>query len=166
MEDAELTAKRAFAALLYRQTTTKPFEAALAIFPDTGKALEISQTWPADDFVRQEIIRLSNKEAEDKNRLPGHEDLCRKVWSWIDGPTAGLMTFDEKIKAAKLYAELNGLVQKPEANTNVNNNTYHVLEVHNFGENADWERTLANQQQGLLIEGEKLLQADTNANDD
>jgi hypothetical protein len=164
MENEELS-KTAFAALLYRQPGVKPFEAALSLFPDTGVALRVSQEWPGDKFVLSELARFAGEDSAQENYTPGKEDLCKEVWEWVAGAKSSQLTFDERIKAAKLYAELNEMIKKPEpakVETNVNN--FAVAEIPVYASENDWERALQENQNGLMIEGQKLIAAEVSTN--
>lgn len=157
MED-EKRSKTAFAALLYKQPGVKPFEAALSLFPDTADALMVSQTWPRDPFVLEEIARFAGEESDEVNRIPGKEELSRKIWGWLEA--GGCMTMDEKIKAAKLYAELNSFIAKPEAPkpTEDQRPIFAVMQVTDHGEDVDWERKLLNNQNKLQDDGLKEIE--------
>lgn len=157
MDDETLT-KRAFAALLYKQASPRPFEAALQLFNDTGRALQVSQDWPKDPIVLAELVALGGAQSEEANRIPTKEDLLRKIWGWID-KQGGLMTFDEKIKAAKLFAELQDFIPKPGSN-NTTVVMPRVMLVQDNGDNLTWEQKLQQQQSNLIIEGEREIVGD------
>jgi len=165
MENEELS-KTAFAALLYRQPGVKPFEAALSLFPDTGVALRVSQEWPGDPFVLTELARFAGEDSAQENYMPGVEDLCKEVWSWVAGDNKEKLTFDERIKAAKLYAELNGMIKKPEAAPKEadTNPQFAVMEVPVHATESDWESALVKNQQNLMDEGKKLIAAESVSN--
>lgn len=158
--------KTAFAALLYSQPGVNPFQAALSLFPhDTGIALRISQTWPSDPFVLDEIGRFAGETSAQENAIPTKEDLMKTVWGWINN-TGGLMTFDEKIKAAKLYAELGTMIQKPEAAKPEDHTVTHkVFLARDFGEPETWEDKMLRNQQKLHADGLKEIQGDVIASD-
>jgi len=164
MEEQALE-KTAFAALLYNSPGVNTFEAALSLFPDTGEALRVSQQWPRDPFVLQEIARFAGESSAIENAIPTKEDLMRKVWGWID-TQGGLMTFDEKIKAAKLYAELGTMIQKPEP-VKADDQTFNhkVFMYRDFGTPENWEDKLLRQQQGLIEDGLKDIAGDVVASD-
>lgn len=152
--------KTAFAALLYNSPGVNTFEAALSIFPDTGEALRVSQSWPKDSFVLDEIARFAGESSAIENAVPTKEDLMKKVWGWIDS-ASGLMTFDEKIKAAKLYAELGTMIQKPEPVKSEDKTVNHkVVFMRDFGSPESWEDKLLRQQQGLIEDGLKDIAGD------
>lgn len=148
--------KTAFAALLYRQPGVNPFQAALTLFPDTADALYVSQNWPKDEFVLEQIARFAGEDSTAENYIPTKEDLLKKIWGWIDGPTSGLMSFDEKIKAAKLFAEIGSMIAKPEPVKPADQNVNHKVTLYrDFGPNESWEDKLVRQQMELIESGLK-----------
>jgi len=157
MED-QAREKTAYAALLYNQPGVNPFQAALTLFPDTAVALRVSQNWPRDEFVLDEIARFVGADSTAENYIPTKEDLLKKIWGWIDGPTSGLMSFDEKIKAAKLFAEIGSMIARPEpvkpADSTVN---HKVFMYRDHGPDESWEDKLLRQQQGLMEDGLKEI---------
>lgn len=157
MDDETLT-KRAFAALLYKQGSPRPFEAALQLFSDPGKALQVSNEWPRDPVVLAELVALGGADAEQANRIPTKEDLLRKIWGWLD-KQGGLMTFDEKIKAAKLFAELQDFIPKPGSN-NTTVVVPRVMLVNDNGDTLTWEQKLQQQQNALIEAGEREIVGD------
>lgn len=160
MEEQERE-KTAFAALLYRQPGVNPFQAALTLFPDTAIALRVSQTWPKDEFVLDEIARFAGADSTAENYIPTKEDLLKKIWSWIDGPTSGLVSFDEKIKAAKLFAEIGSMIQKPEPVKPQDSTVNHkVFMYRDFGDTETWEAKLLRQQQEMMNSGLREIAGD------
>lgn len=153
--DNEQQTKTAFAAILYRQPGANPFEVALSLFPDTSTALLVSQTWPRDPFVLDEIARFAGEQSADANRLPDKGELCREVWKWVTAPM-NVATIDEKIKAAKLYAEINAMIVKEAPSNNLTHNT--VMYVTDHGDELSWEQQLQRQQQGLIDDGVKDIE--------
>lgn len=148
--------KTAYAALLYNQPGVNPFQAALTLFPDTADALRVSQHWPRDPFVLDEIARFAGEDSTAEGFIPTKEDLLQKIWGWIDGPTSGLMSFDEKIKAAKLFAEIASMIQKPEPVKPSDQTVNHKVTLYrDFGPNESWEDKLARQQTELIESGLK-----------
>lgn len=153
--DNEQQSKTAFAAILYNQPGANPFEAALSLFPDTSTALLVSQTWPRDVFVLEEIARFAGEQSDKANQLPDKQELCREVWKWVTAPM-NLATIDEKIKAAKLYAEINSMIVKEAPTATHNTNT--VMYVTDFGTELSWEQQMQRQQQGLIDDGVKDIE--------
>lgn len=146
--------KTAYAALLYNQPGVNPFQAALTLFPDTADALRVSQAWPRDPFVLDEIARFAGEDSTAEGYIPTKEDLLQKIWGWIDGPTSGLMSFDEKIKAAKLFAEIASMIQKPEPVKPADQTVNHkVFMYRDHGTNETWEDKLLRNQQTLQEDG-------------
>lgn len=160
MENEELS-KTAFAALLYRQPGVKPFEAALSLFPDTGIALRVSQEWPIDAFVLSEVARFAGEDSAQENYTPGKEDLCKEIWSWVAGTERHKLTFDERIKAAKLYAELNEMIKKPEPiKQETNFMQFAVAEIPVWSNEQSWEAALVANQHQLMEDGLKQIAAE------
>lgn len=146
----EIQEKAAFAAILLREND--PFKAALALFPDnTNRALRIATEWPRDPEVIAAIKALEESGA-DMIGIPSKGALLRDIWQRMQGTTLPNgavvpVTPDEYQKLAKLYAEIQGFVQKP--GTVINNNNVvapKVLEVPSFGNLDEWE-ALAQRQQ-------------------
>ena len=165
MED-QAREKTAYAALLYNQPGVNSFQAALTLFPDTAIALRVSQTWPGDAFVLDEIARFAGADSTAENYIPTKEDLLKRIWGWIDGPTSVLLTFDEKIKAAKLYAEIGSMIAKPEqVKPQDSTGNHKVFMYKDFGANETWEAKLLRQQQGLIEDGLKDIAGEVVASD-
>lgn len=135
--------KAKFAALLLK-TPSEPFVAAMAVEPDNnGIALWIASHWIADDEVMAHQAKLRSM-GEDLSDLPSKADLARTVWQLTQ---QGL--FEDRIKAAKLYAEVRGFIDKtPPVAVNVNNNR--VMVIRDKGSNEEWENGVAKQQADLL----------------
>ena len=138
--------KLAYAALLLKaRTPDEQFAAAREIEPnEIGIALWIAHHWPHDEAVKAEMARLK-KTGADGDDLPTAADLARTVWSLTQ---VGL--FDDRIKAAKLYAEIRGLIKKPEAAVNVNVNNNRVMVIREKGTDAEWEDGVGKQQAALI----------------
>lgn len=139
----ETKLKAAFAALLLR-TPAEPFVAGLALFPnETARALWVATHWMNDDIVKAEMKRLRNAGA-DLDDLPNEADLLRTVWEMTQ---RGML--DDRVKAAKLYADIRGYISKgPAVAVNVSNNR--VMVIRDQGTNEEWEAKVAKQQANLL----------------
>lgn len=151
--------KAAFAALLYKDPGVNPMKIAMQLFSDTGDALRISQEWPRDPFILDEIARLADEQSTLENHVPTKEDLCREVWSWIAGDKSKFVTFDERIKAAKLFAELNKMIEKPEPakKDETPETSWPAFEIPVHGDDEQWEKDLAANQRKLQAEGARLV---------
>lgn len=121
-----------------------PFEAALMLIPDNhGMAAWVAVNWANDPEVLAERDRVRKEIGE--SLLPDKTDLCTLVWD-----LANKGCFDDRIKAAKLYGELRGYVEK--AAPAIVNNTFSpkVIQVTNHGTDAQWESAAEKQQRELL----------------
>lgn len=121
-----------------------PFEAALMLIPDNhGMAAWVAVNWANDPEVLAERDRVRKEIGE--SLLPGKTELCEHVWGMV---TKGM--FEDRLKAAKLYAELRGYIEK--AAPAVVNNTFSpkVIQVTNHGTNDQWEDAAEKQQRELL----------------
>lgn len=110
---------------------------------DGNVAIQIMRAWPNDPVVIEEQERLLATEGEE-TFLPSKSDLARLVWGIADSQTAAA---EDRLKAAKQYAELMGYVVKtPQVAIQVNK----VMQVKDFGEDDEWERKALEQQNKLL----------------
>lgn len=143
----QLALKPKFAAMLLEHPDNA-FIAAQAVFPDDmARALYIASHWLTDPDVLTEKARLRDKGADLKT-LPTKADLARRAWELTD---KGL--FEDRIKAMKLYADIMGHIEKPQAPvTNVNVTQNRVMVVKDKGTDAQWEEGVAKQQTQLLNE--------------
>jgi len=143
----ELAAKEKFARLLLKEPSD-PFAVALKVFPDdTKRALWVANNWPTDP----EVLGLQEKATEDEGELaflPTKGRLAREVWDMMHDKYTDAATF---AKLGKLYAEIMGLIEKPQVavTTNVQNVTNKVMIVRENGSDAEWERKLLEQQTRL-----------------
>lgn len=143
--EEEAEAKRRYAQALLR--TPEPLAAALELYPDDTKiAAWIAAHWSKDAEVVAEKERL--KEAgEGKKGLADKTDLSRAIWDKMNGHILA----DDFAKLAKIYAEINGMIEKP-APPNVTANIIipKVIEIPNHGTDSEWEAKAEKQQQDLL----------------
>lgn len=150
----ETDEKAAYAALLLKERD--PFKAALMLFPDnTNRALRVANEWPNDAVVKAEQAKLTANDGE-LSFLPGKAELARDIWNRMQGTTlaGGVVippTPEEYAKLAKLYADVRGLIDRPQPNVNVNNTiVQRVVEVPVFQSSEDWEAAAARQQRESL----------------
>jgi len=145
--------KAAYAALLLKECD--PFKAALLLFPNnTNRALWVASHWPNDAEVKAEQKRLTD-EGGDMAFLPGKAELARDIWQRMQGTmlpngVTVLPTLEEYAKLAKLYADVCGLIEKPQANINLTTNVSRVVEMPVFANESEWEAEAARQQRELL----------------
>lgn len=142
--DEEAEAKKRYAYALIR--TPDPLGAALELYPDDTKiAAWIAKHWSKDPEVIAEKDRL--KETIGAKGLADKSDLSRAIWDRMNGPILS----DDFAKLAKIYAEVNGFIEKP-APPNVTANIIipKVIEIPNHGTDANWEALAEKQQKDLL----------------
>jgi hypothetical protein len=145
--------KRAFAAALLR-TPNDPMAAAVAVFGSdnagTGKRL-YAAAWlvQSPEIIALQQSLLSNGGV--KKFLNSKEDLARRVWEWTEKG----YSIEDRIKAAKLYAEIMDFLPKPGTAINVTANVRAVMEVPTSASSEQWERELAAQQERLAADAVK-----------
>jgi len=123
-----------------------PFKAAMAVFnQDVSKALTATQIWLKDpEFLK---IQQETKREKGKEYLPTKHDLARDVWEKMQ---AKWVEPDDYAKLAKLYAEINGFIEKgPTVAINTNLTTNKVMIVKQFQSADAWEEKAVIQQQAL-----------------
>lgn len=146
--ETERLQKKAFAEALM-QMPGKPFDAALQVTgTNTNRALWIATNWPNDAEVKAITAQLIEDGGE-MQFLPSKADLARKVWEL--GNTA--FEAKDRLAAYRLYGEIRGFIDKPNANVQINNNTNvdnRVLVVKDLGTDDDWEAKAEAQQRALV----------------
>lgn len=130
--------KPQYAAFLAHQPD--PFSAAQMLLPDQiGLASWVAQNWFHDPEVLEERDRIKKKIGE--SLLPDKTELLEKVWKMVE---TGFV--EDKLKAAKLYAEIRGFITK-EAPAVINNNiTNKVIYQKDHGTDDEWEKAAEAQQ--------------------
>jgi len=137
--------KLKFAAELLRNDND-PFKAAFAAVPhDPGMALQIAKAWFDDPVVTAEKDRLL-RSCDAKSFLPSKEKQLRDIYSLA---TDGKQSAEDRIKAHRLYAEINGFIEKPSTNGAINVLNQGVMIVREHGNDADWEAKAMAQQRTL-----------------
>lgn len=122
IDPLEMKTKFAEASLRY---PTQPFKAATTVFPQhIQAALFVSQEWLHDEFVLAEKDRLLSENGPD-HYLPSKYELAHEVFALATGTAIA----EDKIKAFKLYAEIQGMISKAPVNNNVVDNSVRVLMV-------------------------------------
>lgn len=136
----QTAAKKQYAEILTR--IPEPFAAALELYPDDTKiAAWIARNWPHDP----EVI-AAKKEIRNTEDLPNKTDLARAIWDKMQGPIMP----DDFGKLAKIYAEVNGYIEKPGPGVIAQIIIPKVIEVPNHGTNEEWEAKAEKQQKDLL----------------
>lgn len=139
--------KKAFAIALLHDPDDA-FRAAISVFPDNpGKALDIYGPWPHDDIVKayqNDYLKVKGSGAT----LPSKDSYARKVW---DMGMDIKNTIDERLKALRLYGDINGMIEKPGTiiNPTVQINNNKVMIIESKGSRAEWETALMEQQRKL-----------------
>lgn len=139
--------KREYAARLVEEPDV--FKAALIMFPDQEnihKALWIAGNWPYQPDVLAMVAEI--KAEINKWVKPTKDDLLERVWH-----LTGVGMLDDRLKAAKLYAELENFIPKP-VPVVVNNNTTLIqpkaIKYKDHGTDEEWEIAAEAQQRELL----------------
>lgn len=142
---SDLEHKRRFAELILK-TPGDPFPSALAIFPDNiQRAMHAAMQWPNDPEVLNILSELKGDVGE-MGFLPTKADLGRLVWDMANNKS---IETEDRLKAAKLYAEIRGFVEKPAQGPNVVVNQNRVMIVESHGNDDEWSAKLAQQQRTL-----------------
>lgn len=150
LED-EVAQKRAFArALLFHPTD--PYKAAIMVlgFENTGKALQIHLTWPLDQIVLQEQVRLIYEEGEE-TFLPSKLAVARRIFELAEGEH---VPAKDRLAAYRLYAEMMEMVPRPSAigvgHLTVNQQNNRVLVMKDHGTDDEHEQHTMRQQAKLI----------------
>jgi hypothetical protein len=130
--------------------TINAFKVALEMFPgDTALALQVSQEWTRDSFVKAERERFAD-ELGDLAFLPSKADLARAIWDKANA-TTGYICTEDFTKLMRLYAEVRGFIEKPglnvQTNVNVNNR---VMVITDHGTDEEWALKVKSQQARLI----------------
>lgn len=145
--------KKRFAAE-FLKSTTKSMEDAFRITctlfgADTRAAMEAAREWPHDP----EVIGYTNElvsELGDLHFLPTKADLAMLVWNISND---GRLPVEDRLKAARLYGDIRGFIERQQAGTVVNNNVLmqnKVMLVKDHGTDESWEQQVAAQQRRLI----------------
>ncbi len=119
--------KKAFGAALAKHE--QPFQAACAVFSDTGQALWVSQNWLVDPVV----IAAKAEQIKQETKLLDKEALSYKLLKFAEekDPSGRFFTCDHKdrINYLKLYAEIQGYIGKVDINASTNNFTNNTMKI-------------------------------------
>lgn len=144
--EQETANKKRYAEILIR--TPDPFVAALELFPDnTTWSAWIAKHWPKNPEViafKKDLVGSGFGADE----LPTKDDLSRAIWDKMNGPILP----DDFAKLAKVYAEVNKMIEKPSTTVSVTPQIIipKVIEIPNFGSAEEWEAKVEKQQKDLL----------------
>lgn len=146
MDPQDVALKERFAEAFLRDP--EALRAALAVVgPNhSSQALAIATTWPHDPYVIDYQAMLIEKYGAD-HFLPDKLQLAREIWRHAEN----IRDPDAKTKALKLYGEVTGILNRePHGPSSVVNNK--VMIIVDKGTNAQWEKSLAEQQDKLMLE--------------
>jgi len=143
--DEELDLKRKFAHAVLKSIET-PFKVAKSLVNSDILALRISKEWTQDPEViaeKERLIRTLGK----KHFLPSKEELAKELYKTAVEAT----DFDTKHKFYKLYAETQGMIEKPVTNNNIaiQNTANRIMVIRETGSDDAWEKKLKAQQEKL-----------------
>lgn len=140
--------KREFA-LRYLEYRRDAAKAAARLFPhDIASRMWALTELPFDPFVVQECERLLAEHGYERF-LPDKFEVASMLYNTAEQAKSP----DDKVKAAKAYAEIMGFIDKSgavnvDARTLVDNRS--VIVVRDFGTDDDWERKAVEQQRRLI----------------
>lgn len=151
-EDEEIM-KREFARLWARFPLQPLSTLALRVLSgdpsdNIARAYAAAEIWQRDLDVLENVRIFKQNggvDAEDIS-LPTKEQIGKEIVALARDCTDP----EEKLKGYKLYAELMGMVTKPETQVNVQVNNNKVMKVSDYGTDDDWEREAAAQQARLI----------------
>lgn len=136
--------KPEYAAFLVQQPD--PFIAAQMLIPtNIGVAAWVAGNWATDPEVLAERDRIKKEIGE--TLLPDKTQLAELVWEIATQKYA--MT-EDRIKAAKLYAEIRGFITKAAPVAINNNMSSKVIYQKDHGTDEQWESEAEKQQRELL----------------
>lgn len=141
-EDAQ---KLAYAAILLREPD--PFKAAFELFPsNTNRAIFVAANWVSDVVVLDEQARLKEVASKTTDALPTKDELSREIWKRMKAAPED----KDFVALAKLYGEVNSMIEKPQAPTaTINVQQNRVMTVREFGAEENWEAKMLEQQRNL-----------------
>ena len=130
--------------------------AAILLFPhDMRMALKASKEWPQDEVVlaqKAKLLKASGRDPE-SGGLPSKEAVALDIWQKMQGKgVQEAPTIDEYVKLAKLYADVQGFIEKPKEASQMNNVFVipRAIEVPVYSSDEEWEQEAARQQRDLL----------------
>jgi len=139
--------KAAFAAFLFANPLDRFGAAKFAMGADasTTDMAAMAATLPKDEYVLSEVERLRQESANEET-LPNKADLARLVWTMAEDTAASM---DDRLKAAKLYAEVRSFIDKPSPAVHDANVIPSVMIVREHGSDKEWEQKMKEQQERL-----------------
>lgn len=143
--DNEIELKRQFAEALIKNDDDA-FRAALSLFPQVGKALQVANAWKNDDVVKQFRADALNS-VDAALLLPSKEKQAFDIYAIATNTS---IAPEDRLKAHRLYAEVRGFIEKPQAGGNLNVLNQGVMLVRDHGSDDDWEAKATEQQRKLI----------------
>jgi hypothetical protein len=152
-ETSEEQLKLDYAGYLIREPD--PLAAAILLFPhDMRNALKASKEWPQDEIVLKQKAKLLAASGDVSGAgLPSKDALALDIWQKMQGKgVQEAPTIDEYVKLAKLYADVQGFIDKPSERPTINNNIIlpRAIEVPVYDSDEAWEAEAERQQRQLL----------------
>lgn len=151
--------KEKFARALKENPHMSPAEVASIVFTHMGTIIKASNEWVHDPFVLEEMARLGDILPDVASKLPTKEEVSHAIWERTKGTETPSgrrvpLTPKEFLDTIRLYAEVNGMIEKPQVtnNTQVNVNIPKVISAPSFNDDLEWEKQVAKQQRELLNE--------------
>lgn len=121
-------------------------KAAFATIGNPGHALWMSVNWITDPFVQAELETLmQSKEA--KKFLPSKERQAKDVYTIASDEKKAP---EDRLKAHRLYSEIMGFIEKPNAGNTTNILNQGVMVVRDMGSDEDWANKAVKQQARLI----------------
>lgn len=144
---------KAYAAVILKEPL-ELWKAGKAAWPEenpysNNMALNCALAWkdtPEIEFAKRELVRENGA----AYYLPDRYQVCMDVYNIA---TNGARSFDDKLKALKLYADIMGFIEKPGATTNISQNNVtvnKVMVVPSAGSSESWEQRSLGQQAKLI----------------
>ena len=143
--------KKLFAMLIAKGND--PFESAIDVLDgDRDTAIDVFLEWQKDPAVIKDIeghTKVNVKQSESATGDLQFDEFNKELLSMF---RSRHIDVDSRLKAGKMFAEINGYIKKAEAITNVqvNNTQSPVMIVHRNDNPADWSNRLSNNQKQLM----------------
>jgi len=138
--------KKAFA-LAFLRMPDEPFKAAASVFPNAGEAMLAGTLWVSDPLVKKYQMEALEQYGS-APFLPTEVDELKGIWEIANDKKTDA---DVRLKAYELYEKVRrGYFNKPDVINQTNILNQGVMVIKDKGTDADWERGLTNQQEGLV----------------
>lgn len=123
-----------------------PYKAALVTFPEKellGIGMQVASEWASDPYVLTEKARLLGNSGG-TDFLPSKAQQARDIYAIA---TATTNSPEDRIKAHRLYAEMQNFIDKGAGALNILNQG--VMIVRSQGSDEEWEKKTTEQQRTL-----------------